>query len=155
MNTQKMNLYINILKYVLATVGVIGSALLFFGPNVTEGTEAVEKFREGSTMNFAIYFTFFILLAAVGIVLLFFVSSLITNTKRTVMSIIGILISVIVYLVISLMGTTDTTDTLLLKNPVSQSVVDSTTTGIYTIFVAIGAALLAVILGPLMGRLRK
>jgi hypothetical protein len=53
------------------------------------------------------------------------------------------------------MGTTDTTDTLLLKNPVSQGVVDTTTAGVYTIMVGMAIGVLVIVLGPLMGRYRK
>jgi hypothetical protein len=91
----------------------------------------------------------------VALVLLFFFVQLITNPKRTVISIFGILLFVGVYLVISLIGTVDTNETLALRNPVSLGVINTTSAGIYTILIGMFAGLLVVILGPLMGRYRK
>jgi hypothetical protein len=54
-----------------------------------------------------------------------------------------------------LLGTTDTTDTLALRNPVSDGVVLTTTAGLYTIGVTLFVGFVVIIAGPFMGRLRK
>ena len=51
--------------------------------------EEQETFREGGAMAFANTFTGFILFAGIGLVLLFFVVQLISNPKKTLMSIVG------------------------------------------------------------------
>jgi hypothetical protein len=95
------------------------------------------------------------MLLLLGIVLLFFFLELISRPKKTIIAILGIVVSLVIYLIINAMGTSDTTDTLLLKNPVSQGVVDTTTAGVYTIMVGMAIGVLVIVLGPLMGRYRK
>ena len=155
MNIKKIDLLMSILKIGLGGVGVILCIMLFNAPNVSAGKEAVEAYRDGSQMSAAIYFTFFMMATLLGFVLIFFLLQLVTDTKRTLIAIVGILVSVIIYLISLSFGTTDTTDTLLLKNPVSQGVVDTTTAGVYTIFAGMAIGALVIILGPLMGRYRK
>ena len=156
MDAKKLTVGLNALKFSIAIVGVVLSLFLFNAPNVVAGTEAVETYRDGSVIfSSAIWFTIIIFFALCAFVLLFFFVQLISNPKRTVISILGILIFLGIYLVISLMGTTDTNETLALRNQVSSGVINTTSAGIYTIIIGMFAGLLVVILGPCMGRYRK
>jgi tetrahydromethanopterin S-methyltransferase subunit F len=156
MDAKKLTVGLNALKFSIAIVGVVLSLFLFNAPNVVAGTEAVETYRDGSVIfSSAIWFTIIIFFALCAFVLLFFFVQLISNPKRTVISILGILIFLGIYLVISLMGTTDTNETLALRNQVSPGVINTTSAGIYTIIIGMFAGLLVVILGPFMGRYRK
>jgi len=155
MNANKMNLILNIFRYALVIVGVGLSFMLFTGPSVTDGKEAMETFREGSKMNGAIYFTLFILALAVVFVLGFFLFQLVTSPKKTIMAIIGIVISILVYVVFYFKGTTDTNETLALRNPVTDGVIQNTTAGLYTVGIALFVGILVIVAGPLMGRYRK
>jgi hypothetical protein len=155
MSAKNINLLLNIIKFGLGGLGVVLSVMLFYAPNVSAGTEAVEAYRDGSQMSYAIWFTIALMLLLLGIVLLFFFLELISRPKKTIIAIAGIVVSLVIYLIINAMGTTDTTDTLLLKNPVSQGVVDTTTAGVYTIMVGMAIGVLVIVLGPLMGRYRK
>jgi uncharacterized membrane protein len=156
MNATKLNLISRIFQYLSIAVGVVLSILILIsGPSVTDGKEALEKFRESTEMNAAIYFILFILFAGAAMVIGFFVSQIIQSPKRTILSIIGIVISFVVYLIFYLLGTSDTTDTLALRNPVSDGVVFTTTAGLYTIGILLFVGLVVIIAGPFMGRLRK
>ena len=156
MDAKKLTVGLNALKFSIAIVGVVLSLFLFNAPNVVAGTEAVETYRDGSVIfSSAIWFTIIIFFALCAFVLLFFFVQLISNPKRTVISILGILIFLGIYLVISLMGTTDTNEKLALRNQVSSGVINTTSAGIYTIIIGMFAGLLVVILGPFMGRYRK
>ena len=156
MDAKKLTVGLNALKFSIAIVGVVLSLFLFNAPNVVAGPEAVETYRDGSVIfSSAIWFTIIIFFALCAFVLLFFFVQLISNPKRTVISILGILIFLGIYLVISLMGTTDTNETLALRNQVSSGVINTTSAGIYTIIIGMFAGLLVVILGPFMGRYRK
>jgi hypothetical protein len=155
MSAKKINLLLNIIKFGLGGLGVVLSMLLFYAPNVSAGTEAVEAYRDGAQMSYAIWFTFALMFLLLGIVLLFFFLELISRPKKTIIAILGIFVSLIVYFILIGIGTSDTTDTLLLKNPVSQGVVDTTTAGVYTIMVGMAVGVLVIVLGPLMGRYRK
>jgi uncharacterized membrane protein len=156
MNATKLNLISRIFQYLSIAVGVVLSILIVIsGPSVTDGKEALEKFRESTEMNAAIYFILFILFAGAAMVIGFFVSQIIQSPKRTILSIIGIVISFVVYLIFYLLGTSDTTDTLALRNPVSDGVIFTTTAGLYTIGILLFVGLVVIIAGPFMGRLRK
>lgn len=155
MNSNKLNMILNLVRIALVVIGVGVSLSLFFGPNVNAGTEAVEEFRDGAQMSTAIIYTIALLLASVALVLLFFGVQLISNPKKTILSIIGIVAALGLYLIFVAAGTTDTTDTLLLKNPVEQGTVNTTTAGIYTVLIGLVAGVLVIVLGPFMGRLRK
>lgn len=156
MNANKLNLISRIFQYLSIAIGCILSIwIIISGPAVTDGKEALERFRESAEMNAAIYFMLFILFTGGVMVLGFFLFQIIQSPKRTILSIIGIVISLVIYLIFYLKGTSDTTDTLALRNPVSDGVVLTTTAGLYTIGVTLFVGLVVIIAGPFMGRLRK
>jgi steroid 5-alpha reductase family enzyme len=155
MNSSKLNLILNAVRIALVVIGVGLSLLLINGPNVNAGTEAVEAFRDGGQMSAAIMFTIVLMVAVIAVIFIFFFLQLATNTKKTVMSILGLIAALVIYLIFFAAGTSDTTDTLLLKNPVEQGTVVTTTAGIYTVMVGLFAGVLVILLGPLMGRFRK
>jgi hypothetical protein len=155
MNEKKITLIGNIIKFSLITIGVILCFLVITGPNITAGEEAVTKFRDGAVMSFATTFTGFVIIACVAIILIFFILLLITDFKKGIKSMIGILAFTILYIVLNAIGTPDTSETLNLKNPVSDATVDGTHAGLITSIIGLGVAVLAVIAGPFLGRLRK
>ena len=157
MDTKKLNLYMSILKIGLVAIGVILCLFIIGGPNMESTLEQQESFRDGSSLGLATSFTGFIVFASVGLILLFFVLQLISNPKKTIMSIIGIVVALVLYLLLSMIGTSDTNESLRLLESVQveQGTIDSTTAGIYTVIIGLVVALLAVVLSPFMGRLRK
>jgi hypothetical protein len=156
MNETKLNLISRIFQYLSIAVGVVLSILILMsGPSVADGKEAIEKFRESAEMNAAIYFILFILLTGGAMVIGFFIFQIIQSPKRTILSIIGIVLSLIVYMIFYLLGSSDTKDTLALRNPVSDGVVLTTTAGLYTVSILLFVGLVVIIAGPFMGRLRK
>lgn len=156
MDAKKLNIGLTALKFIVAIVGVVLSLFLFNAPNVEAGTEVVETYRDSDVVfSSAIWFTMITLIALIGLVLLFFVVQLITNPRKTIISIVGVLIFVIIYLIMNMAGTSDTNETLALRNPVDLSVISTTTAGIYTILIGMFAGILVIVLGPFMGRFRK
>jgi len=157
MNTKKLDMFMNILKFGLVAVGVIACMLVIGGPNMESTVEDQESFREGASLGMAINYTMLIIIASVAIVLLFFMIQLITNTKKTALSIIGVIVALVVYLIFWAMGTSDTNDSLALLESVQveQGTIATTTAGIYTAIVGVAVGALVWILSPLMGRLRK
>ena len=148
MKNKNLNLYMNILKAVLIAVGVILCLFLFGGPNVTtDSKEVVAEFRDGSKMGLASLFTAFVFVLCVGVIVIFFIAQLVSNPKKTIISILGILGFLVIYLIFYFAGTTDTNESLQLRNPVSQGSILTTTAGLYTTFVAMVIAFLAVLMG--------
>ncbi len=157
MDTKKLNLYMSILKVALVAIGVIASLFLFGGADMNSTMEDQEAFREGASLSFTVGFTGFLIMASVGLILLFFVVQLITNPRKTIMSIIGIVVSLVLYLIFLMIGTSDTNESLRLLEDVQvdQGTIVSTTAGLYLVLTLIVVALLAAIFAPLMGRFRK
>jgi amino acid transporter len=147
MKFKNLNLYLNILKVVLVAVGVILCLFLFGGPNATSDATDIETFRDGSKMGLASMFTTFILFLGIGLILIFFVVQLISNPKKTILSILGIVAALIIYLIFWAAGTDDTNESLQLRHPVEPSTITATTAGLWTTLVAIGIGILAVISG--------
>jgi hypothetical protein len=154
-SNKNIPLFLNILKATLAGLGVLFCFLVIGGPNVNEKIEVVEAFRDSTKMNLAIYYMIGLISAGVVLILLFFLIQLITQSKKTVMSIIGILAALVVYLIFYVAGTSDTSASLLLKNPVSDGVVVTTTAGLYTVGVALFAGILAIVVFPIINFFKK
>lgn len=134
-----------ILKAVLVFIGVVFCIFLFGGPNAEAESEVRNEFMDGWKLGAAIGYTRFIIIAGVGLILAFFIVQLITNTKKTLFSIIGLVVALIIYLIFLAMGSNDTNESLKLVGDVmveDQSTISSTTAGIYTLItcIVIGAA---------------
>lgn len=156
MKSNKLDLAMNVLKFGLVAIGVVLSLLIINGPNAEQTQMEIDTFREGASLGAAISFTGILLFACAAVVIVFFLVQLVTNTKRTVFSIIGILIALGIYLLFTLVGTSDTNDSLgLWRTPVSGSTINSTSAGLYTVIIGLVISILAIILGPIMGRMRK
>ena len=155
MKSNKLDLAMNILKFGLVAIGVILCLLIINGPNAEQPILEQETFREGGSLGAAISYSGLLLFACVAVVVLFFVVQLITNTKRTVFSIIGIIVAFVIYFVISMLGTSDDNASLALRDPVSLSTINSTSAGLYTVIIGLVMSVLVIVLGPLMGRYRK
>ena len=157
MDTKKLNLYMSILKIGLVAIGVIASLFLFGGADMNSTVQDQEAFREGASLGFTVSFTGFLIFAGVGLILLFFIFQLISDPKKTIMSIIGIVVALVLYLIFLMVGTSDTNESLRLLEDVQveQGTIVSTTAGLYLVLTLIVVALLAAVLAPFMGRLRK
>ena len=157
MDTKKLNLYMSILKVELVAIGVIACLFLFGGADMNSTITEQESFRDGASLGFTSAFTGFLIFASVGLILLFFVFQLISNPKKTIMSIIGVVVALVLYLIFLMVGTSDTNASLMLAEDVQveQGTIVSTTAGLYLVITLIVIALLAAVLAPVMGRLRK
>jgi hypothetical protein len=109
-----------------------------------------------SSSFFAIDYVIYVIgLALIGVIG-FFVYQLIMRPKRTILSILGLVISALVFIVLFYSGSTDTIADLQVKpEQVGPSTIALTTAGIYTIGICLSLGILAIVLGPVMGRYRK
>jgi hypothetical protein len=154
MKEDKITFVLTFTRIALVIIGVGLSIMLFSGPTVADGKAAMTEFRESGSMS-AIYYTLFIIGAAVVSVLGFFLYQIAMQPKKTLMSIVGIVVAFILYFVMYFAGSSDTMKTLALRHEASDSVIAATSAGVYTIGFCIAAGLLVVVLGPFMGRLRS
>lgn len=148
--------YINILKFALVLIGVGSSLFLFLGPSATESVAVRLEFSESLEMNVAIWYSIGLLVFAMLIVVGFFVWSLIIQPKKTLISIIGLIVCFIVYFIFLGIGTSDTAQTLSLKeSTISQGIVNTTSAGIFTIIFCTIVGFLVILIGPFFGRYRN
>ena len=157
MDTKKLNLYMSVLKIALVAIGVLACLFLFNGADMNSTVEEQESFRDGAKMGFSIGFTGFLMFAGIGLILLFFVMQLISAPKKTVMSIIGLVASLVLYLILLIVGTSDTNSSLQLTDDVqvAQGTIGSTTAGIYLVIILIVVAVIAAIASPIMAMFKK
>lgn len=157
MKLQKLNFYLTILKIVLIATGVISCIFLLGGPE-PEGLSVkdFEAFRDGPELALATGFTGFILFLGVAMILFFFVVQMISNPKRTFISIAGLIAALAVYLIILMIGTADTNETLQLREEsmVDLSTINASTAGLWTAIIGVVVAILAVLAGAVM-KLKK
>lgn len=154
MKEEKMNLILTITRYALVLIGVGLSVMLFSGPTVADGKAAMTEFRESGSMS-AIYYTLFIIVTAVVAVLGFFMYQIALQPKKTLLSIVGIVVAFVLYFVMYFSGSSDTMKSLALRHEASDSVIAATSAGVYTIGICLAVGVLVVVFGPLMGRYRK
>jgi drug/metabolite transporter (DMT)-like permease len=149
----------NILKVAIATLGIILCLFLFAGPAASTATlSEIESFRDGGQMSAAIMFSIIILVTCLALIFFFFFRQLISNPKKTILSIIGIVVGLVLYLLFYAAGTSDTSEGLGLTKSigeVSLGTIRSTTAGLYTVLSGLVIALLAIIITPFIGKLRK
>lgn len=155
MNSNKLNVILNGLKFALVGIGVIACLLVIGGPNAEAEVPVQEEFRDGAAMSTAMGYTLLIIFAGVAAVLLFFVLQLISDAKKTVMSILGLIVALVLFLIFWMAGTSDTNETLALRDPVELSTIRTVTAGLYTAIVGVVVGVLVWVLSPLMGRMRK
>jgi hypothetical protein len=157
MDDKKLNMIMTVLKVVLVVIGVVACFMVILGPNGEAEEKVREEFMKSFSLGLAINYTLYIILGGVAVILVFFLVQLITNTKKTALSIAGILAAGVLYVIFRLVGSTDTNESLDLSEKVQQNaeVISTTTAGIYTGLVLLTIGALVWILGPLMGRLRK
>ena len=151
MDNKKLNTIMTILQYGLVGIGVLAFFLVIGGPNAEAEKSLRDEFMEGASLGLAINYTVYLIFGGLAVILLFFLLGLATNTKRTVMSIVGLIVAGVVFLIFWMGGTSDTNASLALREEVQvdQGTIGTTTAGIWTVLVCIAGGLVVVFWGAL------
>lgn len=159
MENKKFDLAMTIIKFGIGAIGLIACLWVLFTSPGGDATELVkEQYADSPQMGLAINYTVIIIIAAIVGVLLFFAFQLVTNFKKTGMSIIGIVAALVLYLILRMMGTSDTNESLNLTGDyvTSDATLAATTAGLWVVIIGIMVGILLAILGPfLLGKYRK
>jgi len=156
-----INQILNISKFVLGLLGVSLCIWLVASDYPESGAplEEIDAFVKDSPASFsAISYVNILIGAALITVIGFFLYQLIIRPKKTGLSILGLLISATVFLLLFFIGSPDTIDSLQLdpdKVNVGANTIAITSAGLYTIGICLLIGVLAIILGPFMGRYRR
>lgn len=143
---------------IIVPIIIFGALVMFSGINVDTSTTAeVSEFAAGPVMSGATIFSFAAIALCAVLIVVFFVYLLITDPIRAIKSILGILVAAAIFLILYFAGTSTTPEDLNLPEAItaSQKTVDFTNAGVVTAFIAIGAALLAIVIGWLLNLVRK
>lgn len=143
---------------IIIPIIIFGALVMFSGINVDTSTTAeVSEFAAGPVMSGATIFSFAAIALCAVLIVVFFVYLLITDPIRAIKSILGILVAAAIFLILYFAGTSTTPEDLNLPEAItaSQKTVDFTNAGVVTAFIAIGAALLAIVIGSLLNLVRK
>lgn len=150
---------INISKYVL---GLLGFALCVWllasgYPESDAKLSEINEFVKDSPASFfavdyVMYVIGFTLIAVIG----FFLYQLVIRPKQTIVSILGLLISALIFMVFFFIGSSETWETLQVEpDKIGANTIAITSAGIYTVGICLIVGVTAIVVGPLMGRYRK
>ncbi len=156
-----VNQILNISKFILGFLGVSLCVWLVASkyPESGEEIEKINAFVKDSPPSFsALDYVNFLIGAALITVIGFFIYQFIIRPKQTGLSILGLLVSAVLFMVLFFVGSADTVKSLQLdpeKVNLGPNTIAITTAGIYTIGICLLIGVMAIVLGPLMGRYRK
>lgn len=143
---------------VIIPILILGLSVMFSGVHVENSPQAeVLAFRDGGLLTSTTTFSFAVIAICAVLVVAFFILLLVTQPKKAIKSIFGIILVGILYVILNAIGTADTNESLRLADDVAveKGVLDSSSAGIYTAAVTLIVGVLAILLGPVINLLRK
>lgn len=158
-NEKTLNLIGIIIKVVIIAPALLaGLFVMGSGVDADSAQEVKQAFMDSVSFSAVTNISFITIIAAVVLILGFFVLLLITRPMVAVRSILGIIIAGIVFFILYGIGTSETSESLQLGGGLSaeQGVVDFTHAGVITALLSITvAAVLALFLGYILKLVRR
>src|SRR5690554_3928431 len=112
-NEKKLNILGLIIKIVVAVPALIFALIVMTAGVTADSSEVVKlEFMDNVAFTGAINITLYAVLLTVIIVLAFFIASLVTRPVQAIKSILGIIISGVLFTILYLIGTNDTLESL-------------------------------------------
>lgn len=138
-NEKKLNILGLAIKLIFAIPALIASFIVMTS-DVGSASDIVQKeFMNDFWFSSAINITLFSMGVAASLILIFFIFILISQPKQAIRSILGIIVSGIVFFILYMIGTNDTLESLQIQDniQVTQGELDFTHAGIYTALIGI------------------
>lgn len=156
---KKLNILGIIIKVIIIAPALI-AGLLVMGAGVNAESTDIEKqaFMDGIPFSAVMNISYIAIIAAVVLILVFFIMLLITRPGTAVKSILGIIVSAIVFFILYSIGTTDTVESLNVQSGISasESIMNFTHAGIWTALIGMAiSSILALFLGIFIKLFRK
>lgn len=153
-NEKKLNIIGLAIKLLIAIPALILTFIVMTS-NVNGDSDklAIDEFMSNPAFSGSINIAMWSIFIAIGLVLLFFIFSLVTRPKEAIKSILGIIIAAIIFFIFYTLGTTDTVQSLHVQGDISvtSGEMDFTHAGIYTTFILLAvAAIAAIFMGFIM-----
>lgn len=157
MGNEKMGTILNVVKFVLAILGVVLVAwVIGSDPGAFNDLtmEQKEEFLNGGPMSGSMNYALGIILAGVILILGFFVYSLMLDAKKALKSVIGYALAAVLFFVFyGIVGGEMTP--VALKDGIDESTVKASEAGLYLAIFAIAAGFLAMLISPLFRYLKN
>ena len=158
-NEKKLNIIGIIIKVlIIAPALIAGIIVMSAGVNADSSLPEQQEFMNSLSFSAAVNISFITIIAAVILILAFYVVLLISRPKTAIKSILGIIVSAVVFFILYGMGSSDTEESLQLAKGISasQTTLDFTQAGIYTALLALFVcAILAFFMGIIVKLIRK
>jgi hypothetical protein len=156
---KQLNILGIIIKVIIIAPALI-AGLLVMGSGVNAESTEIEKqtFMDGIPFSAVMNISYIAIIAAVILILVFFVMLLVTRPGTAVKSILGIIISAIVFFILYSVGTTDTVESLDVQSGINASAatMNFTHAGIWTALIGMTiSSVLALFLGIFMKLFRN
>lgn len=157
-NEKKLNILGWVIKILFAVPALLATVIVMTS-DVSSASDIVQQeFMDSFWFSSAINITIFSMAVAAILIIIFFIFLLISQPKQAIRSILGIIVSGIVFFILYLIGTNDTTSSLQIQEniQVSQGQLDFTHAGVYTALIAIGVtSFIALFMGFIMKLFRN
>ena len=139
-NEKKLNILGLIIKIVIAVPALIfGFIVMTSGVNADSDELVKQNFMESFAFSGVTNISFYAIILAVILVLVFFVVLLVTRPVQAIKSILGIVVAAVLFFILYSMGTTDTIESLGVVGDItaSEATMDFTHAGIYTAIIGL------------------
>jgi hypothetical protein len=157
MGNEKIGTILNIVKFVLAILGVVLVAWVIGsdpGSFNDLTMEQKEEFLNGGPMSGSMNYALGIILAGVILILGFFVYSLMIDAKKALKSVIGYVLAAVLFFVFYGVVGGEMTP-VALKDGIDESTVKASEAGLYLAIFAIAAGFVAMLISPLFRYLKN
>jgi hypothetical protein len=157
MGNEKIGTILNIVKFVLAILGVVLVAWVIGsdpGSFNDLTMEQKEEFLNGGPMSGSMNYALGIILAGVILILGFFVYSLMLDAKKALKSVIGYALAAALFFVFYGVVGGEMTP-VALKDGIDESTVKASEAGLYLAIFAIAAGFVAMLISPLFRYLKN
>ena len=158
-NEKKLSILGIIIKVIFAVPALIFAFIVMTSGVNAESPDLVKlDFMENFAFNGVINISLYAILITVILVLIFFVVLLISRPVQAIKSILGILISGLLFVILYSIGTTDTLDSLHVVGDITagESAINFTHAGIYTALIGLAVCtILAVFMGLIVKLIRN
>lgn len=158
-NEKKLNILGLIIKIVIAVPALIfGFIVMTSGVNADSDELVKQNFMDSFAFSGVTNISFYAIILAVILVLVFFVILLITRPVQAIKSILGIVVAAVLFFILYSMGTTDTVESLGVVGDItaSEATIDFVHAGIYTAIIGLAVcSALAMFMGLIVKLIRN
>lgn len=153
-NEKKLNILGLIIKLAIVIPALIFSFFVMTSGVTGDSDKLVQdSYMNDTWFNSVIYLCLYAIGIATALILVFFISLLVTRPGEAIKSILGIIVTAIVFFILYYIGTNDTVESLRVQGDISvtKGEIDFTHAGIYTTFILLAiSSLLALVMGFIM-----